>query len=560
MRTVKRQRRPRTTRAAVATAVAVAVAIVLTPVAMSASSRSLASFSVVGGTWVTGPTRTLYGPSFAFEPTDASLWARVDGPNGFSAGLGGSTQHFPGTPDTRFLYWCRPDICNNTVTSGSYTVTAADGSKASFSIDENQKLGAVTASKASAITRPDRVSLTWTASADAQSFFVYLKPADGGEFIFPTMVSQTLPGSARSATFDGLSLSTDTRYVASVFAFSSDISAASPIAAPFNVASDAFTFTPSKDTSPPTIDYILTGTLGNNSWYRSPVEVVWLVDDPDTAVTAQIGCETRYLSTDTRGVTLTCQATSDGGTASKSVTVKIDRTLPTVSCKAVSFVFGQYGAKVSASVADATSGPAATRVAKAVGTTKAALSWRTDPPFSAKVTLTGYDKAGNSTRRACAYSVQSYSWANAKCSLVKGYPLTGYCTDPYKGPFDWGYQTDSGGWSLYRPGSGYGYRNCTDYVAWRLVKSGVKTVSRSLGNGGQWYANASSAGLKRGTTPRPGAAAVNERGNHVAYVERVNPNGTISVSEYNKGGKGFWGRRTDTPSNLGLTRFVYFPR
>ncbi len=103
---------------------------------------------------------------------------------------------------------------------------------------------------------------------------------------------------------------------------------------------------------------------------------------------------------------------------------------------------------------------------------------------------------------------------------------------------------------------GYTYRNCTDYVAWKESTIGV-TVPRTLGNGGQWYYNAPAN--ERSGTPLPGDAAV-KPGNpgHVAYVESVNDDGTITVSEYNHSGMGMGGMRTGTPAALGFSQFVDF--
>ncbi|WP_143832033.1 CHAP domain-containing protein [Nocardiopsis sp. CNR-923] len=141
-----------------------------------------------------------------------------------------------------------------------------------------------------------------------------------------------------------------------------------------------------------------------------------------------------------------------------------------------------------------------------------------------------------------------------------GYP---YAT--YHGPgtnpstYTW---TDSSGneWSPY----GYAYRNCTDYVAWKLQSLGVPDSStRGLGNGGQWAALAGGKeGLTVSTTPTYAAAAVNTSTaggyGHVSFVESVHSNGTITVSEYNYASPGNYGTRTGTPSALGISEFVHF--
>ena len=83
--------------------------------------------------------------------------------------------------------------------------------------------------------------------------------------------------------------------------------------------------TASVDTSPPVITASVTGTSGSNEWYRGNVTVAWTVTDGQSAVTSKLGCATSTVSTKT------CNATSKGGTASKSVTVKRDATAPSVS-------------------------------------------------------------------------------------------------------------------------------------------------------------------------------------------------------------------------------------
>jgi hypothetical protein len=73
------------------------------------------------------------------------------------------------------------------------------------------------------------------------------------------------------------------------------------------------------------------GTLGNNDWYTSNVTVTWEVVDEESEITEATGCEETTIDFDTSGETLTCEATSAGGTASESVTIKRDATPPTIS-------------------------------------------------------------------------------------------------------------------------------------------------------------------------------------------------------------------------------------
>ncbi len=88
----------------------------------------------------------------------------------------------------------------------------------------------------------------------------------------------------------------------------------------------------SPDSTPPVITPNVVGTLGSNDWYVSDVTLTWNVNDPESSVTSQTGCETQNITADTLGVTFTCAATSAGGSASSQpVTIKRDATKPVVA-------------------------------------------------------------------------------------------------------------------------------------------------------------------------------------------------------------------------------------
>jgi len=96
------------------------------------------------------------------------------------------------------------------------------------------------------------------------------------------------------------------------------------------------------DTTPPLIQSNVTGTLGNNDWYVSDVQVDWAVTDLESAISTSTGCGTSNVSTDTAGVTYTCSATSAGGTSTESATVKRDATAPSATASAAPPA-NQYG-------------------------------------------------------------------------------------------------------------------------------------------------------------------------------------------------------------------------
>ena len=103
-------------------------------------------------------------------------------------------------------------------------------------------------------------------------------------------------------------------------------------------ASREYTVTIIADTTPPVIDYTLTGgPLGSNDWYRGDVSLTWSVTDAESAITGKTGCVDSTLSVDTNatGVTYSCSATSTGGTTGPViVTLKRDATAPTASIAA----------------------------------------------------------------------------------------------------------------------------------------------------------------------------------------------------------------------------------
>lgn len=106
-------------------------------------------------------------------------------------------------------------------------------------------------------------------------------------------------------------------------------------------------------------------------------------------------------------------------------------------------------------------------------------------------------------------------------------------------------------WGLYT-------RECVSYVAWKIHSTGRYVPHfGGAGNANQWPSTAARHGISSGSTPKAGAAAVMNIGyyGHVMYVESVNGDGTITVSDYNFAWDGLY--RNYTRSASGLT-YVYF--
>jgi hypothetical protein len=89
------------------------------------------------------------------------------------------------------------------------------------------------------------------------------------------------------------------------------------------------------DTTAPVITANVQGTLGDNGWYTSNVDVSFAVVDNESDISSKSpGCDGGSVTSDTTGTTFTCTATSAGGTGSKSVTIKRDATTPTIDGQA----------------------------------------------------------------------------------------------------------------------------------------------------------------------------------------------------------------------------------
>jgi hypothetical protein len=98
----------------------------------------------------------------------------------------------------------------------------------------------------------------------------------------------------------------------------------------FSAAKDSLNAEPwalALDPTPPIITPLVSGTLGNNGWYVSPVTVSFTVTEPDSRLVTK-GCGAQVISADTLGTTVTCFALSQGGPSQQSVSFKIDATAP----------------------------------------------------------------------------------------------------------------------------------------------------------------------------------------------------------------------------------------
>lgn len=126
-----------------------------------------------------------------------------------------------------------------------------------------------------------------------------------------------------------------------------------------------------------------------------------------------------------------------------------------------------------------------------------------------------------------------------------GYPSKWANSDYYNPPVD--------DWGMYA-------RQCVSYTAWKVFqKNGYMPYWGGRGNANQWPGNAMAAGIPVDRTPRAGDVAVMMTGQygHVAWVESVNSNGTINVSQYNELTSAGWGQYSER-YNVSPSTYNYF--
>lgn len=164
------------------------------------------------------------------------------------------------------------------------------------------------------------------------------------------------------------------------------------------------------DVTPPAIASNVTGSLGDNGWYTSNVNISWSVSDAESPITSP-ACGSTDVTSDTPSATATCSATSGGGTSNASVTVKRDATAPSVvfSGNAGSYSVDQT-VSISCSATDAMSGIATSNCPGASG-----------PAYtfgigSTSLSASATDEAGNGTSASASFSVTVSS--GSLCALV----------------------------------------------------------------------------------------------------------------------------------------------
>lgn len=96
-------------------------------------------------------------------------------------------------------------------------------------------------------------------------------------------------------------------------------------------------------------------------------------------------------------------------------------------------------------------------------------------------------------------------------------------------------------------GNTYSYGYCTWYV-----KNRRPDLPNNLGNADTWTIRAANQGIPTGSSPRAGA--VGQKGMHVVYVESVNGDGSMNISEMNYQG---WNVQSSRTTSSAGWNFIY---
>ena len=167
------------------------------------------------------------------------------------------------------------------------------------------------------------------------------------------------------------------------------------------------------DPTPPVVTPHVVGTLGDDSWYISDVAISWTVTDLESPISSSSGCGPAAQTTDTAGATFTCTATSAGGLADGSVTIKRDATDPTIAFAGNLSTYGVADTiSITCTAADAMSGLASATCPEASGPAYDFVGTNT-------LEAIARDEAGNTASASTTFVV--VVTAADICTLVRQY-------------------------------------------------------------------------------------------------------------------------------------------
>jgi len=144
-----------------------------------------------------------------------------------------------------------------------------------------------------------------------------------------------------------------------------------------------------------------------------------------------------------------------------------------------------------------------------------------------------------------------------------GTTVYGSACDPSQGdtyPEPWcGASMDSmiDNWGMYN-------RECVSYTAWKVYESGdTMPYWGGSGDAYQWIGDAENAGIPVSSTPQAGDVGIYPRSGvsplgHAVYVESVNSDGTINISQYNANNQGDFSMVYNLPISGTGIEFINF--
>ena len=167
--------------------------------------------------------------------------------------------------------------------------------------------------------------------------------------------------------------------------------------------------------------------------------------------------------------------------------------------------------------------------------------------------------------RAQKDQVQSQQQAAINAAMRRGGGGNTVAGDPGKG----GYPTKWANSNYYSPvvdDWGMYSRQCVSYTAWKVHQASTQGRGRDMpywggrGNANQWPDNAQRAGIPVSSKPSAGSVGVLMAGEygHVVWVESVNSDGTINISQYNSNTNGLgWGNYSEA-YNVSPNTYQYY--
>lgn len=152
------------------------------------------------------------------------------------------------------------------------------------------------------------------------------------------------------------------------------------------------------------------------------------------------------------------------------------------------------------------------------------------------------------TRNAYAQTSNGYAYNNENTQAYDVPSFNSNSASQYSAPVSYSRPSSGGGNNLYTSGQ------CTYYAF-----SKRPDIGNTWGNANNWANAAAQSGYTVNNSPSAGAILQSTAGGygHVAYVDRVNSDGSIQVSEMNYQGVGVVSSRTISASAAGAYNYIH---